>query len=308
MKQSTRPRRAAPPPEPIRNASPPHPVASGVESAARGRWLARAGIAIAVIAAGAVSLALLRSPRSYPQESPEALIASARQMVVDGNARRLPELVWTDEPGMRRVLLRIGGLMGRLEQLGETIAESFPEEVADMRRQAEAAAASGEGGSIVAQVLTGQRRSGRADPGGMEQRLNLLLREIFVDPYGWLQRSEGRLTHEYITDDVVGLAWDGRGILGLRLVEHGGKWYIDSPTNLAAVRPFFPSDDDAYRIMESLVATLDNAVRDLEMEVRTGQIRSLAGVSAEAGEKAAPMFVFGVIAYGKYLEERDKTP
>ncbi|MFG0284564.1 MAG: hypothetical protein ACF8R7_09100 [Phycisphaerales bacterium JB039] len=244
----------------------------------------------------------------YPQGSPDELLQSARQMVADGRADRLTKLVWTDDPGMRRVLGRVGRLLGRLQDLGDLIAETYPEEIDELRRQAEAAAARGEGASMIAQALTGRRERQQRPSGDIEQRLNLMIREVFADPYGWLQRSEGRLTPEYITDDIVGLAWDGHGVIGVRLVERDGKWYIDSPTNLAVVRQFFPEEQDAHRILESLVATLDNAVRDLAADIRSGEIRTLAGVSAEAGEKAAPMFIFGAIAYGKYLEQRDKPP
>src|SRR5690606_5668228 len=89
-------------------------------------------------------------------------------------------------------------------------------------------------------------------------------------------------------------------------VEREGKWYLDSPTNLPMVRRAFTADVNAYRSLESLVATLDNAVLDLEREVKSGELRSLTSLASQAGEKAAPMFIFGVIAYGKFLEEREK--
>lgn len=268
-------------------------------------------VGVTLAAAAAVSLGLL-GQRSYPQDSPEALLASARQMALDGHADRLPELVWTGDPAMRPVLKRLGRLLGNLQGLGRSVGAAFPDEIAEVRKAAEDAAARGEGASVVAQMLTGQRRSQRRGSvevgvgGGMEDRLNSALRELLADPYGWLARSEGRLTTEYVTDDIVGLAWDGNGIVGLQLVEREGKWYLDSPTNLPMVKRAFPADENAYRILESLVATLDNAVRDLDREVKSGEIRNLASLASEAGEKAAPMFIFGVIAYGKFLEEREK--
>src|SRR5690606_29011412 len=121
----------------------------------------------------------------------------------------------------------------------------------------------------IARMLTGQARSpirsraGQVEvgiSGGPGDRINSALRELFADPYGWLKRSQGRLTPEYVTDDITALAWDGRGVIGLQLVEREGKWYLDSPTNLPMVRRAFPADVNAYRILESLVATLDNAV------------------------------------------------
>src|SRR5690606_14854746 len=207
-------------------------------------------------------------------------LVSARQMVVDGNARRLPVLAWTDQPEMRPVFKRLGRRLGNLEQLGATVPEAFPDEIAEVRRKAEEAAASGEGGSVIARMLTGQGmprgagrrgRGGRAESGvGPGDGFNTALRELFADPYGWLERSEGRLTPEYVTDDIVGLAWDGRGVIGVQIVERKGKWYFDSPTNLPIVRSRIPDDPDTYRILESLVATLDNAVRDLDREVKEG--------------------------------------
>jgi hypothetical protein len=294
-------------------------MAEAPEQSGRGKWLALAAVCV-LTAAVAVSLGLLRQ-RSYPQNSPEALLTSARQMVLDGRADRLPDLVWTSDPGMRPVFKRLGRLLGNLQTLGRTVGEAFPDEIAEVRRAAEETAARGEGASVIAQMLTGQgglggqggqrgqrgRRSSDASfGGGMEDRLNTALRELFADPYGWLARSEGRLTTEYVTDDIVGLAWDGQGVVGLQIVERDGKWYLDSPTNLPVVKRLIPADADTYRILESLVATLDNAVRDLDREVKAGEIRNLASLASEAGEKAAPMFLFGVIAYGKFLEERQR--
>lgn len=283
------------------------------QQSGRGKWIGAVVAAVVVVAAVAIALGLL-GRRSYSQETPDALLVSARQMVVDGNARRLPELVWADEPEMRPVFQRIGRLLGNLEQLGATVHEAFPDEIADVRAKAEEAAASGEGGSVIARMLTGQgmpsgvrSRGGRVEVGvGPGDGFNAALRELFADPYGWLERSEGRLTTEYVTDDIVGLAWDGRGVIGLQLIERNGKWYISSPTDLPIVRSRIPDDPDTYRILESLVATLDNAVRDLDREVKAGEIQSLTSLASEAGEKAAPMFIFGVIAYGKFLEERER--
>lgn len=283
------------------------------QNSGRGKWIGAAAAAVVLVAAVAIALGLL-GRRSYSQDSPDALLVSARQMVTDGNARRLPELIWVDDPQMRPVFKRIGRLLGHLEQLGATVREAFPDEIAEVRAKAEEAAASGEGGSVIARMLTGQgmpsgvrSRGGSVEVGvGPGDRFNDALRDLFADPYGWLERSEGRLTLEYVTDDIVGVAWDGRGVLGVQLVEREGKWYISSPTDLPIVRSRIPDDPDTYRILESLVATLDNAVRDLDKEVKAGEIGSLTSLASEAGEKAAPMFIFGVIAYGKFLEERER--
>jgi hypothetical protein len=43
------------------------------------------------------------------------------------------------------VLRRLGRLLGRMQELGNLIVETYPEEIEELREQAEAAAASGQG-------------------------------------------------------------------------------------------------------------------------------------------------------------------
>src|SRR5690606_13011631 len=94
-------------------------VDEALEHSGRGKWIALVAAGIALVAVAVVSLGLLRQ-RSYAQNSPEELLSSARQMVLDGRADRLPELVWPGDPGMRPVLKRVGRLLGNLQELGRT--------------------------------------------------------------------------------------------------------------------------------------------------------------------------------------------
>ena len=90
-----------------------------------------------------------RGPKEYRQDTPEHAIESLEAMVKDGNTRRLHELFYAEDEDMRLALRRFGKMCGSLAELAKTIGETFPEEVEDLRKQTEEAAARGEATNIL---------------------------------------------------------------------------------------------------------------------------------------------------------------
>lgn len=250
--------------------------------------------------------------QDYSQESPEALVESARQMVLDGNARRLGELVWAEGEGQQLVIDRLGRTMGVLQRLGTAVNDAFPAEVERIRQRADEAAESGEINSIIGRALTAQGGVASGAPDAMrdEQRmrqgLDSVVRELLADPYGWLERHGDKLQPMYITDDLVALSWQGKPVVGLSLTEQDGKWYLKLPLDQPLLRRFLPQKDEEWEIWGELVGSVHNVILDLAIEVEKGQHKDLESVAATAGEYALPTAFMVMIAYGKALEEREE--
>lgn len=282
---------------------------------ARGGSASRCGLVVvgalaAVIATGCGDA----SRRGYDQSSPEATIATARLMVEQGHAERLGELIWADSPEWRELYLRLGDLLGEMQGLAESVQRNMPEEVAQVRRDAEEAAREGRASNFLQQALTGRRsRPGAAPipgrPGGPDPRrlLDATLKQIATDPYGWLSEAEGRLGYEWIDDYTVALTWDQRAIappIGITMRQHdNGNWYLVLPTSLPQVRPVVPNTPEKFAIWASIIQVMHNAVKDMRGNVDRREVRNLDDLARKAGENLLLPMGLVFLAYGKLLEE-----
>lgn len=268
------------------------------------------GYRIALVVLVPALALLIGCKEEYSQESPEALVGSARQMVVDGNARRLSELVWTDSEGQALVIDRVGRTFGALQRLGTAVSEAFPEEVQRIREQADEAAENGEINSLIGRALTAQGGIARGAPSAMRdqarmrQGLDSVVRELMADPYGWLERHGDKLEPMRITDDIVALSWQGKPVVGLSLVERDGLWYVKLPLDMPALQRFLPQSDEEFEVFGELIASVHNVVLDLAIEVENGEHKNLESVAATAGEYALLPAILVMVSYGKALEER----
>lgn len=273
--------------------------------------MGRSGMAWAMLGAGAVAL-VLAGCEKYKQDSPAAVLTSARAMVEDGNADRLSDLLYAESPEMRRIYNKLGKTFGSMAELATAVQERFPDEVNKMRLEAEEAAKNGKASSLLAQLVT-QGQGGRPRrPQGSEQDMRAsfdrTIKEVFADPFGWLQRSEGRISTIPLTDDTAAITWDGKPLfppVGLTMRLEKGRWYIVPPTNLLGATGILPKTPDEYRVWERLVQAVDNAVVDMEKDVKGGKVNSLRQVAEDAGEKAFIPVAIVVLAYGKMVDERE---
>jgi hypothetical protein len=249
-------------------------------------------------------------PRTYDRSSPDALLASAREIVVNGEAERLGELLYADNDGMRDLYARLGGVLGSLQSLAISINERFPKDVAAIRAEAEAAAKSGRGLSLLQELNPAARRSRRGEGGGDDDRLNKLVQTIAADPYTWLTEAEGRLTYTPIDDERVAVLWDGKPVLpplGLVLRENQGQWSVVLPLNgIPWLSRYMPQTPEEYSIWASLIQMVDNVVIDLEADVREGRMQSLDALARRAGEKAFVPMGMGMVAYERAMRDRRK--
>ena len=101
----------------------------------------RSGLAIfAAAALTGISVLTGCSRTDYSQGTPEETIASANKMVEAGDAEKLPNLVYAENPDMRKLLNTLGRMTGHLEELAKEINTRYPQETAELAKKAEEAA------------------------------------------------------------------------------------------------------------------------------------------------------------------------
>jgi hypothetical protein len=248
------------------------------------------------------------SDPSLPQDTPEATIQTASRLIQDNNARKLPRLIDAESPDMRRLLDRFGVLLGNIQTLAAEAQRAFPDETAKLRASAEETAKtqasnpkaqSGLAG-LLGPMAGGQR--GRGPDKAREQAAQDLVKRLFTDPYAWLRDNSGRLTTTPLSDDAVGLMWDGKPIvpgIGITMTKRDGKWYFAIPQNVPVVSAYLPRDENGFKVWGSLIVIIDNTVKELIADLRGGRVRTLDELSRKAGEKAFIPIAIGFYAVSK---------
>lgn len=84
------------------------------------------------------------------------------------------------------------------------------------------------------------------------------------------------------------------------------KWYFVVPTTLPGVGSFAPQNLYEYRILASLFKVFDNALVDLQADIKGGKVKTLEDVARATGEKAFLPAVMTFYAYNKAMEARKK--
>ena len=253
----------------------------------------------------------------YSQRTPEETLATAARMAKNNEAELIVKLIDDEsDPNFKRLLNRLGYLLGNLQDLGVEVARAFPAEVADLQKQlAEQARAAARdparAKNALAGLLSGRRNTGPGSgtpaggsggggagggggggPGGgrVEQALNA----FFVDPFRFLTENAERLTTVKIDDNTATLMWDNGPIIpGVGFVlrrraegEFAGRWYFVLPIDTPVLKPYVHKTKEGFEVYANVVATIDNVVKEMLADVRSGRVGSLKELSARAGEKA----------------------
>lgn len=267
-------------------------------------------------------LTLLSGCDKGPSRStPEGTIAAARWAVSKGEAGRVGDFIYADNPDMKRLWRRLGVFLGNVQNLGTAIQTKFPTEVADLKLQTAQAVKDGKSTSLLNQ-LTSQVRGNRRNRSGASSfpaapaqnsrdAFDNALKSLFADPYAWLAESETRLTPTFLTDDSIALLWDEKPILppiGMIMKKDAadGYWYFALPTNIPGVGNFMPKTKEQFEIFGGIIKVFDQVVIDLRKDIETGKLTSLDSVSRAAGEKTFIPAAMTVFAYAKLMESQKK--
>ncbi len=271
-----------------------------------------------------VAMVLWMAPgcgETYSQQTPDAVMASAKKMIQDRQARHLPDLIYADNPRMRDVLNELGRTLESLQTLASSVQEKYPAEIKKMREDAAAAAARGESSSLVQRLSSivgaGRGRRGRGADGGrdgppgdeQQDQLAQVFRQLFADPYGFLEDQQGKLSVKQVTDDTAAVLWDGKALFGVGLAMRREKdrWYIVLPTSVPPLSRAMPTSDEGWEVLGEMMGMATNMLDDLNDDVRKGRAAHLDDLARLAGDKAFLPAAMVMIAYGKVMEEDRKA-
>ena len=235
--------------------------------------------------------------REYPQATPEASLEAVYEMVLAGDAGRLPELIHSESAAMRGALDDLAVLCRELQELAEAASEVFPEE--SVRLSAVMRADPGAAFGAI------RPRGGNLDPTAGPARDSLRL--LLADPYGWILAERERLSVAVIDDSRAAVLRDGRPVFGIGMLMRRGedeRWRVELPLRIPGGARFTPQNDDEWRIVGSMLRVFAGAVEELEGDLRSGRARDMSDAARLAGEKALGPVVLVSIAYRQALEAR----
>ena len=269
-----------------------------------------------LIGVGVFAGILLATQRKeYSQATPEDVLASAIQMVRDGNTERIADLIYADNLEYRSTLSRMGHLFGTMQGLGKAMAEAFPNEVAAARDRLKSEM-EGNSEGIVTALMTAnpngpikiERPKNEDDARAQEQQFQDFTTRLFADPFGWLDSGANRLSVERIADDAAVIKFDKEPLLGgvFTIRQHDGRWWFVLPLNLPGVNQYTPQTRNEWAIVASLIRVLDNALADLRDDVKSGKAYSVKRVGELAGEKAIIPAGIVFFMYGKEMDVRTR--
>lgn len=288
--------------------------APGPEQPSPRAWGVWCAVALPVVAAIVGLILVLNANRGeatfeFSQATPEEVMASAKQMVIDGRADLLTELIWAEDESMRGLYRHLGGVMGSLQGVALAAARAYPDDIERVRNAAIEAAENGRSTNIFARAVGGARQRRSASRFSQsDDPLNDVLQTILANPYGWLESNVDRLTTQTISDDMVALMWDNKPIfppMGVILqLKDDQKWYLVLPTHLPMVKGVLPKTEDEYQVWASVLMVFERAFDDLRDDIESGKIRNLDRAAEEAGKKVVVPAMLTFFALGKVYEAR----
>jgi hypothetical protein len=233
----------------------------------------------------------------YDTSSPEAVVESARLMVRNGDADRLPELIEldarditfedgvTEASAIAEVKAKLAELLGRMWRVGEALQQRFPDETIDSLDEAVAMVEDAGGGDwtdIVGQVLS--------------------------DPFGWLDEQETSLEILDLGDGTAAILWDDEPALGgfIAMIETDDGWRASVPIELVRDTEYWPNTRYEWSVVASMLLSIENALEDFEMQVAADEFKSLSQAAAGAGRLIGESVVVQGIIYGMMKREADE--
>lgn len=256
-----------------------------------------------------LTLASCSREPGYSQSSPDATIATAKQMVRDGKAGLLVKLIRSDDDNMARCLNRLGHTLANMQTLAGELNRAFPADVRKLRDEAQSQS-SKSGLAGISRAFTGGRANRRE--GAQNDAMNSTLTRLFASPFEALEEEAANLTALQLDNQTYSLLYKGGPIvpgvpLLLKLDPKDNRWYFVLPTDLPILSGYFFKTPEAWRVYTGLVATLDNIVKDLTQDVRDGKVKSLNDTARVAGEKAFTSLPFAIIALDRLTAAERKS-
>ena len=308
---------AKPPPAAKPDAKAPEPATP--EPLPLGILVGMIGLSAAVLLSTIVWASVRLWPeKSYDTGTPQAVVATAGQMLADRRADRLVELLepvppteqdTAREQRMQDLYIRLGRVLAAAQDLHRSIERAMPEELEKLARDIEAAEARGEATSLMAAIMPERRpRRGQPPQDSPERRAarERAFAQILADPFGRLNRAVtdhiDRVGIAEIGADTVAITFDDRPVLppfGLTMRQHPDGWRVVPPTNLPMIRRFVPDTEAEFQIWGSLLATVEALLDDLRRGVESGRIGDMQALSRRAIEDSIIPIGMVMVALGR---------
>ncbi|RMH26932.1 MAG: hypothetical protein D6692_08330, partial [Planctomycetota bacterium] len=250
--------------------------------------------------------------KTYPTDTPMAVIESAGQMLKDRRADRLVELIEPVPPTetdtdradrMRDLYIRLGRVLAAAQDLHAAVEIAMPDELTKLSAEVAAAESRGERTGILATLMPSRRNN--ADTTERRAARERAVSRLLADPFGSLDNAVTTNIHrigiQEIGADTVAVTWDGRPVLppfGLTMRQHEEGWRVVPPTSLPMIRRFLPESEAEFQVWGSLLATVESLLDDLRRAVQSGRITTLDALSRKAIEDAIIPMGMVMIALG----------
>ncbi|MGH7130370.1 MAG: hypothetical protein ACREJO_00275 [Phycisphaerales bacterium] len=149
---------------------------------------------------------------------------------------------------------------------------------------------------------------GQPKPVNPEREFQALAARLLADPFSWLTENAAKLSTEKIADDQAAVLYDGKPVppLGLTMRQVNDKWYFVLPINSPGVSQYMPQTRHEWSIIGSLLKVLDNSLKDVANEVRSGKVQRMDKLAESVGEKAFIPGAMVAVMYGKEMDVRQR--
>ena len=204
----------------------------------------------------------------YDTSTPESVLVVAKEMVENGEADRLPELIditprdiafedgVTEASAIEEVKGKLSELLGRLWVVGEELQRQFPEETVDSLDEA------------VGMVNDATEGDWTDVIGG-----------FLADPFRFLEVQEDRVEILDLGDGTAAVLWDDEPAFGgfVAMLETDDGWKVGIPIELVQDSEYWPQTRYEWSVVASMLLGIENSLEDFEREVRGGRFKSRSG-------------------------------
>lgn len=258
----------------------------------RRRGIGRLGVCVCVI-----PLVLAGCGGSdYDTSTPESVLVTARAMVENGDARRLPELIditprdiefedgVTEASAIAEVKGKLSELLGRLWVVGEELQRQFPDETLDTLDEA-------------AGMVNEATEADWTD----------MIGGFLADPFEFLEVQEDRLEILDLGDGTAAVLWDDEPAFGgfIAMLETGDGWKVGIPIELVQDSEYWPQTRYEWSVVASMLLGIENSLEDFEREVRGGGFKSLSRAAERAGRIVGESVVVQGVIYAMMKRDTD---
>ena len=231
---------------------------------------------------------------AYDASTPQAALDSMYQMIKDGHADQLDELIHieprdityddgvTEASAIAEVIDKAGDMLGQLYGVAETLRAKFP-------------------GEVDREIDVAQAEADRRSIGGG------WLSRFLTDPFGLVDEQRDRLTVEDLGDGTAAVLLDGEPVFaaGLLMRDVNGQWKVEIPINL--LQQYRPNTRHEWSVLASMMLSIERSLADFEKEIDDGRFRSLRHASERAGRLLGESAVVQSIIYAAMKQKAPKT-